>query len=181
MPKARESKELSNDGVNMTIEVEVGERGQTKTTSYTIPATADRFMEYILGLDGTAKHIDAKGEATDETEKEYAYRMFTTSVERAAKAAVYQSLAQESTFITVGKQRIDILSFPVVKLVKAHNEYLGNIEMRAGALEASGMTAENALEAAEKSVGFGPWKTAAKRLVEDNKATLQADGTLVAV
>lgn len=159
MPKARVERVLSDDGNVKTVEVEVGERGVTKTATYSVPSTAAKWQEVILGL--SDKAVDGSESPLSE-----AYRLFCSAVDKRARAAVYESLAQESTFITVGKEKVDIMTFPVPRLVKAINGMRSQIEVRAMA----GGGSPEATEAAERSVGFGPWRTAAKRLVELGKA-----------
>jgi hypothetical protein len=184
MPKARVEKVLSDDGTNKHIQVEVGERGVTKTAEYVVPSDPMKFQEMVLGLkdtpDATFERDVLKDEGREDKKESplaFVYRMYVTAVDRTARAAVYESIAADSTTITVGKTKIDIKTFPPAKLVKAINEYESQVKLRADAL-ASAMSADEALEAAEKSIGFGPWKTAKRKLVEEKKATEAQDGTL---
>src|SRR5882672_11746493 len=119
MPKAKVDRVLSDDGTKKVVEVEVGERGKTKVAQYEVPSNPNVWQRTIAAL------TDTPGKDSDGNETEsplaYAYRMYVTSVDRAARAAVYTPLAQESTVITVGKEKVDLMTFPLKRLVRAFN------------------------------------------------------------
>jgi hypothetical protein len=179
MPKERvEQVVKAENGLFEHVTVEVGERGVTKTAQYDRP-TYEHFVDYINGLSDKA---ETDGE---ESPRQEAYRLFIASLDRRARAAVYQSLAAESTFITVGKERIDVMTFPVAKLVKTINGMRASRDMRLMAIGVDESTPAAQREAAEatvdKSIGFGPWRTAAKKLVEDGKARENVESGLLEV
>lgn len=192
MPKAKVERVLNDDGTTKTVEVEVGERGVTKTARYSVPSSASVFQDLILGMknepDAGVFIASVSGDEpnADETETPlaFAYRMYVTSIDRRARAAVYESIAAESTLITVGKDKVDIMGFPLLKLIKAANGFMAQVDVRtmAGAPGADESTPEgraklqSAREAAEKSIGFGPWRTAIKHLTEG----YEKDGARVA-
>lgn len=217
MPKAREEKvTVSADGRIATVETSIGERGTTKELSYKVPATAASFQEMVATLktekDGGAfiKLLlgDEYGLDENETPLDFAYRMFRGAIDRVAKASVYESIAAESTFITVGKDRKNLLDLPVSKLIVAINGNIGHREMKltlVNAPEQSAIDAEQdpATKAAlvaqraqqekevDRSMGFGPWRATAKKLVEGYEkedgvkvppqAKWNADGTLASL
>ncbi len=170
MPKARVERVLSDDGTNKVVEVEVGERKKTKIAQYTVPSSAKVWQNLVSTL------VDTPAKEGEESPLAYAYRMFVTSVDRAARAAVYESLAQESTVITVGKEKVDIMTFSVKRLVRAYNgnreRVMSNIfAIAPKAFDKDDLVIDKAAydaaeKIAEKSLGFGPWRTAAKNLTE---------------
>lgn len=176
MPKARIEKTVSDDGVTKTIEREVGQRGETKVATYTIASNAGMFRKLVE----QASILPNKNDKGKETESDlnYLYRMYATSVEREACANVYESLVEQSTFITLpDKTRKDVMTYPLLKLVKAINGYRANVELRMGDDDSD----ESRL-VAERAVRFGPWKKATsllleKELVRENEAS----GTLEVV
>jgi hypothetical protein len=164
MPKARVERVLSDDGTTRSVEVEVGERGVTKVAQYSVPSNASKFQELVLGLTLDTRK-DANGKEI-ESSLEEAYRLFVMAVDRRARAEVYESLAQESTMISVGKERVDIMTFPIARLVKGINGMRSQVDLRTMA----GGDTEDARTAAERSIGFGPWRTAARKLADEKKA-----------
>ena len=189
MPRARVEKVISDNGITKTVEVEVGERDIKKYARYSVPSTAKATQELVLNLSdspdgGTfGKSLfgsdwytrDGKDVYDGETPLAMLHRLFVASVDKLARAAVYESLAQESTFISVAGERVDIMEFPLARLIRGINRMRGEVEDRA---ELPGMDREKV----EKSIGFGPWRTAAKKLAEQGKATENsASGMLEAV
>jgi hypothetical protein len=170
MPKARVERILSDDGTNKVVEVEVGERKKTKIAQYTVPSNAVVWQKLVASL------TDTPVKEGEESPLAYAYRMFVISVDRAARAAVYESLAQESTVITVGKEKVDIMTFPVKRLVRAYNGNRERVMSNIFALAPKAFDKDDrvidqaaydtAEKTAERSLGFGPWRTAAKNLTE---------------
>ena len=151
MPKARDEKILSDDGKIKVMQVEVGQRGETKLAEYKIPSNAKVFQEAVLSA---SDKPPAEGE---ESELDRFYRYHVASADRYARAAVYVSLAQASTYITVGKDRINLMDFPLDRFTKAYNGMLGSIDAKMLVLGDDSA----AREKAEDNVGFGPWKVAA--------------------
>lgn len=170
MPKAAEStvKDLGNGWEEVTSQV-----GQPDGTSK--PATYRRPNLTVLTemlVDGDKKYVPSvffpgsDDKKSDETISQFIHRMFLNAIDRSAKQAAYVQAAQESTFITVGRERKNILDFPIENIVMAINGMRSQVSTRT--MMAGG--GADALEAAEKSVGYGPWKTAARKLVEAGKA-----------
>ena len=177
MPKAKVERVLSDDGTNKTVEVEVGERGKTKVARYVIPSNPKVFQEMILGLSDTPDEGKfEKGLLGEDREWQgaspltYAYQLFITSVDKTARSMVYESLAQESTEVTIGKEKIDLMSIPLTRLVRSINrareEYADAIENLKTTVLWKDKPAEDIAKAAGKNVGIGPWNTAARKLVE---------------
>jgi hypothetical protein len=170
MPKARVERILSDDGTNKVVEVEVGERKKTKIAQYTVPSNASVWQSLVASL------TDKPAKEGEESPLAYAYRMFVTSVDRTARMAVYESLAQESTVITVGKEKVDIMTFPVKRLVRAYNGNRERVMSNIFALAPKAFDKDDGVidqaaydtaeKTAERSLGFGPWRTAAKNLTE---------------
>lgn len=168
---ARERKEevLSDDGVLRTVRLEVGERNETKFAVYQVPSTPAAFQDFILNLSA-----DASDGA--ESPLALAYRRYVSAVVNAARAEVYESIAQESTEINVGKNKVDLMSLPLVKVVKAYNGMLSERELRTINIPESD---EEAIKAVEKSMRFGPWRTAVRKLTEQGKVQMnEAAGVL---
>lgn len=175
MPKAKVERIISDDGVSKTVEVEVGERNVTKVARYTVPSTAKAAQEFVLNLTDTpddgATYVSIFGEPDEEATRarikaesplSLFYRLYVSSVDRKARADIYESLAAESTTITVGKEKVNILEFPLKRMLMAINGIRSQVDVRT---MAGGDTPEARI-AAEKSVGFGPWRTAARKLCE---------------
>lgn len=160
MPKAKVEKVTPVDANFEKVEVEVGERGTTKIAEFTRP-TFSFFKEYILSLSDTPD-----GDSKESPHAE-AYRLFIGALDRRARMSVYESIAAESTMISVGKDKIDILSFPLGRLVGAVNGMRTQVSVRSMA----GGDTEEARAAAERSVGYGPWRVAARKLTEAKFAT----------
>lgn len=174
MPKAREEKEISNDGRNRTVTAEVGQPeaagGGTKTAQWTVPVSPKVFQEMILDLkddaDGGAfvKSVLGPKEDSDESPLAFAHRMYCSAVAGLAKSRVYQQVAAESTTINVGGNKIDILSYPPKNLVHAINGMRSTITARA--MDSEGNVNMDLVKVAEDGAGYGPWRNAAKKLVE---------------
>ena len=160
MPKPKKQEVLSDDGSVKTIEVEVSMGDVTKKTTYTVPSNPAKFQELVLNASAD------KAENEKESPLDYIYRMYVSAVDKAARADIYEAATQESTFITVGKDRVNIMDFPVNRLVQGINGMRAQRSLRMSVL-GEGPEAE---KAADRAVGFGPWRTAAKKLVEDGKA-----------
>lgn len=182
MPKAKIERVISDDGVMRTVEVDVTERDKTKVAKYSIPSSAKAFSDMVTGLTDTLDggafyratfHEDPSD--TDESPLALAYRLWCVAIDRKARADVYESIAAESTLISVGKEKIDVLTLPLAKLVKAINGMRAQVELRA----ATGGDTPEARASAEKSVGYGPWRVATRKLIEEGKVREnEATGTL---
>ena len=195
MPKAKVEREISNDGVTRVVEVDVTERDVTKVAKYSVPANAQAYMDIALGASdkpGSAKtlldyafgqELDDNGKDehdTQESAQAFLWRAFCDFVDKKARQSVYVSLAQESTKITTPDGPVDIMEFPIDRLVRGINGYRAAVTARMLPLE---MTADkmpvaeragfldNAKKEAEKAVKYGPWRAAARQLVEDGKAS----------
>src|SRR5438876_3496841 len=190
MPKARVERILADDGKMQTVEIEAAAGGEEKgvtTTQYERPTLA-YFKEYVLNLSDTDTRKAEDGTDTGETWAKWGHRVFTASLDRMARASVYESIAAESTLISVGKERVDIMTFPLAKLVKAINGLRGTIEARLlpliGKLDEvkDAAAIAEARKSQEDAVGFGPWRVAARKLVEQGNAREDtASGTLVLI
>lgn len=178
MPKARSAKVISDDGQFQTVQREVGERGKTKLAEFTRPTLAF-FREFILNLSDTPEKDGAESPLAT------AWRHYVASLERKACADVYESLAAESTVITTGKEKVDIMEFPLRRLLKGIN---GARAVRDSRLEALGVedatdpVYADQVKAVDRAIGYGPWRVAARKLVEGGQAREdEATGMLVAV
>jgi len=171
MPRAKIERVVSDDGVTQTVEIEFKERDETKTTQYQRPSSDAKWQETVLTLTG--------GALTD------AYRRWCVMLDREARAAAYESLAQESTMVTVGKEKVDIMEFPLARLVKGINGFRSQREVRletAGVVDPDAPEAEDLVKAIDRGLGFGPWRVAARKLVEMGKAKENAaSGMLEAI
>ena len=168
MPKARVEKIVSDDGQVKVVEVEVGQPDKTtKTARYEIPSNASVFQKMVASLTDVA--ADGK-----ESDLQRAYRLYVASIDRNERAKMYEQAQQESTFITVGKERVNIMEFPLKRLVKGINGMRSTRDVRLATIPNFDSLSETEKEATEASVdrgiGFGPWATAARKLVEDGKA-----------
>lgn len=170
MPRARKETTVSDDGTWRTVEVEVGERGATKTATYQVPSNPMKFQELVLAATMDKRKSDDGKELQSLLEE--LYDLHVNAVDRRARSSVYVSIAQESTYITVDKERIDILTFNLKKLVKGINGMVAAVDARIP--EGAG---DDARTAAEKAVGFGPWGTARTMLL-DSKLVIEDDGIL---
>lgn len=175
MPRAKTENVLSTGPVFTTVEIEAAAGGESKGTK---KAQYNRFTDMTAFatflVDHGAEPLDygtffpgteQKPEA-GETVAQFLWRMVNTSLDRKTRADVYESIAAESTQITVGKNKVDILGFPLENLIVAINGMRSQVMIR----KMGGASQEDA----EKSVGFGPWRTAAKKLVEGY--TKEVDG-----
>lgn len=201
MPKAKVETVIATSGGWQQTKVEVGERGQTKEAYYNIPVEYEKFQEMVLNASDKAGSataalvhlfgVDDERRETDETEQALILRLFNSAVDRKARADVYESLAQESTFISAGDEKVDIMTFPLARLIRGINgmrtqvdtrmipaELLADKESDAG--KKAKILADARLEA-EKAVRFGPWKTAAKKLVAESKARENAASGMLEV
>src|SRR5687768_4874147 len=125
MPKARKEKIVSDDGQNKVIEVEVGQPdGSTKTARYSVPSNPKVWQEIVLSL---SDKPEADGKESPLAE---AYRLFVSAIDKRERQAVYEAAQQESTFITVGKERKNIMEFPLKNLVLAINGIRAQVETR---------------------------------------------------
>lgn len=205
MPKAKVERVISDQGGWKTIEVDVTERNATKTARYVIPSSPADFFSLVSGHEGlTIKqlmdqlfgaNVDERGKdlhATEETPLAFLHRMFVNAVDRKARADVYESLAQESTVITVAGERMDIMELPLIRQVRGVNGMRQRVdtgmypaEVAAGKASDEAQKTkilEEARAAVEKSVGYGPWRTVAKKLIEAGKAKEnEATGMLEAI
>lgn len=173
MPAQRAEKQISDDGNVKTMQLEVGQPDKTvKLATYTIPSTAGKFQEFVLAAS------DKAAKDGDESPLDNAYRMYVQGVIKQTRQDAYEAAQQESTYFRVAGERVNILTFPVKNIIRAHNGYVAQVDVRA---MVGGDTPEARLQA-EDAVGYGPWKVAARKLIEGGYAT-QGDGgvlTLVA-
>lgn len=184
MPREKVEREISNDGSWQVVERDVTQGDTVHKAQYRIPVKPDVFLSYLNSLSKEPGSVDfapyfpTTDSKPDPTESALAFamRMFNTAIVGKATADVRESVAQESTQITVpGVGKVDIMTLPLAKLVKGIN---GARQQRDLRLLASGVTDETAtdektvdtIKAVDRGIGFGPWRTAAKRLVEDGKA-----------
>jgi len=179
MPKARVEKEVANDGKWATIEREVKERENVKLAQYHKPLTFDALASFIMDASASPglsykKLFPLTDRADEPTESEQSFilRLFQTALDKWASADVYESLASESTIITVGKEKLDLMTIPLKNLIKGYNGTVAQVETRT--MLAGGT--DDAREAAERSVGFGPWKVVARKLSE---GYIDKDGKMV--
>ena len=185
MPRAKVEKVLSVENGMEVVEVEVaaggGEKDAKKILQYKRPTAAviDSFVNGLMNdspaldtftsLFGTGE--DAPKAGKEETNRALLHRIVNNSLDKMLRAAAYESIAAESTEISIGKEKVDVLGFPLRKLVQGINGMLANVNLRAS----TGGDTEEARKSAEKSVGFGPWKTAARKLVEAKAVTWNED------
>lgn len=212
MPKARIERvipERSNDkweAVEITTAAGGEDKGTTKVV-YMRPKQGEKQGEYLLEyvLANRDKPVDINYFYPDkldiedeedaaeegETTLNFFARFFVNSLDRKARADAYKSLAQESTMITAGDQKADIMTFPVDRLVRGINGYRSQVETRMWPIEqallkesdpakkAAAMAA--ARKDAEKAVKYGPWKTAGRLLVDQGKARENASSGMLEV
>lgn len=187
MPKAKVEK-VTPDGAGWErVTVDVGQPdGTTKAAVYRRPDAST--LETLLVAGGSDKvdlaqyFPDYSGDPSTETVKEFVTRMFRVALDKKARQDAYEAAQAESTFVTVGKERKNVMDISVPKFIATFNGLRGAIMGRA--LLVSGGDGEpdaEAIASAEKSVGFGPWKVAARKHVEEKHATMRSDGTLEAV
>src|SRR5882724_11914113 len=183
MPKPRTETTISDNGQVRVVEIETATGGEEKgsaKTRYSVPSNAKVAQEMILGLsdvpDGGAfersifgadfrTNTDGSWKDSGESPLALFYRAWCNIVDKMARAAMYESVAAQSTFITVGKTRVDVMTFPVKNIVRGVNGARALVETKT-----RGDTSQDARDAAEKSVGYGPWRQAALRLIESGKA-----------
>lgn len=181
MPKARPETIVSDDGYLKTVDAETAAGGGTKETTtvrYSVPSTPQAFQKMVADAldekDGGAfiqslLGSDVKDEG--ETPLAWMHRMFSSAVEKSAKQRAYEAVAARSTFITLGKERINIMErFTPAQLVEGING------MRADRARRLLLGADEAT--VERSIGFGPWRTAGEMLCEQGKAREGSDGKL---
>lgn len=190
MPKPKSETTLSDVGGWKKISVAVGQPdGTTKPAVYTCFSSFDTLLIAVqtakdapgsaLSLRQTLLGMDSEGDA-QESEQALLVRLINASIDRMARSMAYEAAAQQSTFITVGEDKADIMLFPLPRLLRGINGMRAQLDTRMITAE---MLAEkesdpakkaSILEAArkdaEKAIRFGPWKTAAKKLVETGKA-----------
>lgn len=185
MPKAKVETELSREGGYRKVKVEVGERGATKEAIYSAIYDFSKLQELVMDASadpGSANPLLTLffGENPDRKESEDSAQSFllwcvNTTVDRKARADVYESLAQESTMITAGDEKVDIMTFPLARLIRGINGMRAQLDTRMITAEmladkesdpaAKAKILADARTDAEKAIRFGPWKTAAKKLV----------------
>jgi hypothetical protein len=199
MPKPKVETVLKEEAGWRTLQVTVSERGVEKQAVYTVPMTYAVFGDMVTGADGgkgsaatllnTLFGADEDREDTEESEQDLILRLFNVSVDRKARADVYEALAQESTMIATSDGQVDIMTFPIKGLIRGINGARDQLatrlipdELAAAKLPAEAQAAylDKARKAAEKANRFGPWKTAAKKLIEKGQAKEGPDGLLVA-
>lgn len=170
MPKARVERELSNDGKVALIERDVTQRSETKQTQYYKPVTFAAMMEMLQGASekpGLSYKklfpLTDKVDDTEETEQAFFLSLFQNGLDKWAAADVYESIAGESTVITIGKEKLDLMTVPLDDLIDGYNGTMKQVAVRT---KLKGGTPE-AREAAEKSVGSIPaWNSVAKKLTQ---------------
>jgi len=197
MPKARESRELSNDGRFAVVERDVKVRDKTVPTQYRKPVTFGAFADLVMGAN-SSKGFDYKtyfpitdrAAEKEMSEQDVLLNLFNNSLDKWAGADVYESVSGESTIVTIAGERLDLMTVPVARLIKGYNGHKDQVDVRIDLQMAKGVDETTARMEAEKGVGFGPWRKVARNLTEgyekDGKmvapaAKLTADGTLVAI
>src|SRR5262245_21764169 len=127
MPKPKAETVLAKTDKWTTVEIETAAGGEDKGTTktqYSRP-TLDVMRELLLDdskLDITVFYPQYKNKAEDtETVSQFIHRLFLTALDRKARADAYESLAQESTYITVGTEKANIMDFPLIRLVRGIN------------------------------------------------------------
>lgn len=133
MPKAAEAtiKDLGNGWSEVTTLVGQPD-GSKKPAVYKRPNTPQALFDLWAGGGKYDPSTFYGGDArpSDESVESFIHRMFVTAIDRAAKQAAYEQAAQESTFITVGRERKNILDFPVKNIVTAINGMRTQVETR---------------------------------------------------
>jgi hypothetical protein len=189
MPRARVENVVTDDGTLKTIKAEVKEREETKEAVYSIPSNPKAFQEFILGMTETPDlggvyrtlfHDDPMDK--EESPLALVYRLFASAVANKARADVYEALAQESTKIVVGKVSYDLMDTPLARFVGAYNGNLSNRSMKLGVLgyDKDGADKDAIEKAVDRSIGFGPWRSAKNKFLKDERIVENADGTIAA-
>lgn len=187
MPKAKVETEISNQNGWRKVKVEVGERGVTKEAIYTCFSLYPTFLSTVTDASkepGSAKELvavlfDDTTSQTTESAQDFLMRLMNVSIDRKARADVYESLAQESTLITAGDEKVDIMTFPLPRLIRGINGMRAQLDTRMITAEmladkesnpeAKAKILADARADAEKAIRFGPWKTAAKKLCSSDE------------
>lgn len=171
MPKATPGKIVETVNGMETVEMETARGGEDKgkvTIRFTRPVLS-HFKDFVASLSDEKPY--KAGES--ETELQHAHRAYVTALERMARAAVYQSIAAESTVISVGREKINIMDFPLARLVKAINSTRNK---RADDLAMLGIDDpedpenEKQVSAVDRKINYNQFETAARKLVADGKA-----------
>lgn len=201
MPKAKVETEISRENGYRKVKVEVGERGTTKEAIYSAIYDYGKLQELVLEASAEPKSANQlldlffgpnpDRKETEDSAQNFLLWLVNSTIDRKARADVYESLAQESTLITAGDEKVDIMTFPLARLIRGINGMRGQLDTRMLPVEMAAdkeqdpekkakILAEGRADA-EKAIRFGPWKTAAKKLVEQGKAKEdEATGNLVA-
>ena len=183
MPKLRESVTVAKDDKYETIQSDVKVREKQVPTQYRKPLNYDVFMSLVQGA-SASPGVDFKwlfpitereADATM-SQRDLVLNLFVNALDKWARADVYESVASESTIVTIAGERLDLMSLPVKNLIKGYNGHRDQVEVRAQLQIAKGVDAETAQAEAEKGVGFGPWRKVAKNLTQG----YDKDGTRIA-
>ncbi len=156
MPKTAPDVLVADNGNERTSSFTVGQPDGSKTTaSYTVPSNPAKWQAAVLEMSDTAP-------TGEESPLALAYRLYCIAVRDKARQAVYEQAAQESTYKVIAGQRKNLLDFPLAGFIRAYNGFKAQVELltMAGTDEA----------AAEKSIGFGPFRATANRHIADGKA-----------
>jgi len=184
MPKAKIERVVREEDGFQVVEVDVAGGGETKATKTVTMRrpTAQKLTELVTVL-GNEKKVplttfflgsDYEGKDTgEETMSQFLARMVGVAIDKRIRADAYESVAQESTTITVGKDKIDLMSFKLKGLLRAINGARGVRAERMAAVgiedpDSTELTQEqqDKVKTGDRGLGYGPYKTAAKNLVE---------------
>ena len=199
MPKAKQETVISESGGYKNVSVEVGQPdGTSKPATYTCFSLGEKLSEgwgAVVALiqsasatPGSASELFERlygrkpEDETEESAQGLIVRYLNSSIDRVARQAAYEAAAQESTFITAGDEKVDIMTFPPARLVRGINGYLAQMDARMLPVELVAAKEPDAAKKAkimadgrkdaEKAIRFGPWKTAMRKLQEGGKAKL---------
>lgn len=196
MPKAKQEKVLTEKDGWKNVSVDVGQPdGTSKPAVYTCFSVGEQaalgwkaLTAMVQGASadpGSAKALfttlyGRESEDDTETEQGLILRYVNSSIDRTARQAAYEAAAQESTFITAGDEKADIMTFPLPRLIRGINGYRAQLDTRMLPVEMladkendvtkKAKILSDGRKEAEKAIRFGPWKTAARKLVEQGKA-----------
>lgn len=196
MPKARVENELSNDGKFALVQMNVTERKDdngnpiVKTTQYRKPLTFGALADWVMNASGKPgldfrtlfPITDRKPDETD-SEQALLLRLVTSALAAWARADVYTSLSAESTIVSIGGTKYDLMDYKVGNFVKGYN---GTAAHRASQLSLLGVEDEsdpqfdNVLAGINRKMNWNQYSTAASKHVESGVARFDGD-TLVAV
>lgn len=184
MPKARVDTSVEVEGNEKVITFPVGQPGDKpdKPATYRFPVDFAGLAEMVISAtDDVAEgqkrqkhYFGEKRDGQNESFQAFLYRVFNDSFRSIARNMVYEQEAQESTLVTIGGKKYDIMELPEDDLVVAINNYNVQYRMRLSMakLDESNPAHADQVDAVAKGIGLGPYRAAAKKKVEEGRFKL---------